>query len=79
MVDILVGEELRRTIQAANTIVCRSGYSTLINLHLLGVQNIVLIPTPGQSEQEYLAGYWQEKFGAVCVQQKGIEKFIEKL
>ena len=78
VVDILVGEELRRTIQAANTIVCRSGYSTLMDLHLLGVQNIVLIPTPGQSEQEYLAGYWQEKFGAVCVQQKDIEKFIKK-
>lgn len=77
VVDTLTGEELRRTIQASNTVVCRSGYSTLMDIHLLGVQNIVLIPTPGQSEQEYLAGYWHKKFGAVCVQQKDIEKSIK--
>jgi hypothetical protein len=41
----------------AETIVCRSGYSTLMDLHLMGVADRVekWVPTPGQWEQEYLA------------------------
>jgi predicted glycosyltransferase len=37
-------------------VICRSGYSTLMDLAVLG-KKALLIPTPGQSEQEYLAGY----------------------
>ncbi|MCM1034172.1 MAG: hypothetical protein NC038_00430 [Paludibacter sp.] len=40
----------------ASTIIARSGYSTLMDLHALGVlHKAQLIPTPGQPEQEYLA------------------------
>lgn len=41
-------------MEQAKTIVCRSGYSTLMDLNALGLKAI-LVPTPGQTEQIYLA------------------------
>ena len=35
-------------------VVCRSGYSSLMDLAVLDKKTII-VPTPGQSEQEYLA------------------------
>lgn len=45
---------LKGLIMAAKHIVCRSGYSTIMDLAALG-KRAELIPTPGQGEQEYLA------------------------
>lgn len=42
----------------AKIIICRSGYSTIMDLVALGcLDKAILIPTPGQTEQEYLAHY----------------------
>ena len=41
-------------MQEANEIVCRSGYSSIMDLHTIG-RKAHLIPTPGQTEQIYLA------------------------
>lgn len=54
---------LRQLILSAETVICRSGYSSLMDLHLLGKKNLLLVPTPGQPEQEYLARYWHHHFG----------------
>jgi hypothetical protein len=63
--------ELSKLICGSRMIICRSGYSTLMDLHLLEKKELILVPTPGQTEQEYLATLWQEKFGAyVCKQQQ---------
>lgn len=64
IIDFTSGEELRKLILDAETVMCRSGYSTLMDLHLLGKKNLILIPTHGQTEQEYLADYWKENFAA---------------
>ena len=40
-------------MQEAKEIVCRSGYSSIMDLHTIG-RKAYLIPTPGQTEQEYL-------------------------
>jgi hypothetical protein len=58
-------DELSAAITRSKTIVCRSGYSTLMDLDLLGKKELVLIPTPGQTEQEYLAEYWGRKFNSI--------------
>ena len=50
------GHDLATLIAAANVVVCRSGYSTIMDLCLFG-KKALLIPTPGQAEQEYLAHY----------------------
>ena len=44
----------------SHIMICRSGYSSLMDLVTLGI-NAILIPTPGQTEQEYLAHYLMEK------------------
>ncbi|OAV43146.1 glycosyltransferase [Lewinella sp. 4G2] len=47
---------LSKLIARADTIICRSGYSTLMDLAAVQYGGkLVLIPTPGQTEQEYLA------------------------
>lgn len=49
----LGGPALQEALCAAKTVVCRSGYSTLMDLAATG-KRAILIPTPGQTEQEYL-------------------------
>ena len=47
-------QEFALLIRSARYIVCRSGYSTIMDLMVLG-RRALLVPTPGQPEQEYLA------------------------
>jgi uncharacterized protein (TIGR00661 family) len=47
-------DALENTYKKSKWVICRSGYSTI--MELLSIQKkAVLIPTPGQTEQEYLA------------------------
>lgn len=55
-------EELNGCLAASKVVVCRSGYSSLMDLAALG-KKALLIPTPGQGEQEYLARYLSGKSG----------------
>ena len=68
-------EALRKLILSSKKIICRSGYSTLMDMHLLGKKELILIPTPGQTEQEYLAVYWKEKFNSQYLPQNKIYNF----
>lgn len=74
--DLPTKEELKKIILSSKKIICRSGYSTLMDMHLLGKKDLILIPTPGQSEQEYLAEYWKKKFGTEHLPQNKISTFI---
>jgi len=47
-------ETLYHLLMRAKLVICRSGYTSLMDLLRLQVK-AVLIPTPGQTEQEYLA------------------------
>ena len=54
--------ELIPILNGAKKIICRSGYSSIMDLARLGMlEKAELIPTPGQPEQEYLARYIQQK------------------
>jgi hypothetical protein len=53
--------QLEQLMNESSHIVCRSGYSTLMELNAIQ-KKALLIPTSGQYEQEYLAEYWAEKF-----------------
>ena len=59
-VDWLLGASLHEAVATSATIICRSGYSTLMDAHYWQ-KRLLLIPTPGQTEQEYLARYWSEQ------------------
>jgi predicted glycosyltransferase len=74
VIDFAAGEDLCRLIVNAETVICRSGYSTLMDLHLLHKKKLVLIPTPGQTEQEYLADYWKKKMYAEVIAQERLSK-----
>ncbi len=53
-IPYLTSKTLNQYMSASKIIISRSGYSTIMDLAKLGKQAI-LIPTPGQTEQEYLA------------------------
>lgn len=52
--DHLPPHALQEMLLRSHLVICRSGYTTLMDLLLLKVK-AVLIPTPGQTEQQYLA------------------------
>ncbi|WP_367392879.1 glycosyltransferase [Lewinella sp. LCG006] len=60
IVDWLLGDQLAATIAQAEQLVCRSGYSTLLDAYHWQ-KPLLLVPTPGQTEQEYLARYWASR------------------
>jgi UDP-N-acetylglucosamine:LPS N-acetylglucosamine transferase len=60
IVSHLTDEELASGMQSAQLIICRSGYSTIMDLHALKCRAL-LVPTPGQTEQEYLAEFHAER------------------
>jgi uncharacterized protein (TIGR00661 family) len=56
----LPASNLNELILASNAIVARSGYTTVMDMATLQ-QKVIFVPTPGQTEQEYLATYLSEK------------------
>jgi len=52
----LNGNDLEKALNSAEYIISRSGYTTVMEIAALQ-KKAVLIPTPGQTEQEYLAAY----------------------
>jgi UDP-N-acetylglucosamine transferase subunit ALG13 len=52
--------EFLNFIQNSKVVISRSGYSTIMDLTTLG-KKAILVPTPGQTEQEYLAEYHFKK------------------
>lgn len=63
--------ELDEKISKASIVISRCGYSTVMDLAAMNKKSI-LIPTPGQTEQEYLASHLMENNYALCIPQ---EKF----
>ena len=61
--------ELNQLMQKASVIITRAGYSTIMDLTAIG-KNAILVPTPGQTEQEYLAQHLMEKNYFISKQQK---------
>jgi uncharacterized protein (TIGR00661 family) len=65
----LPAAELEKVILEASLVIARCGYSTVMDLAALKKRSI-LIPTPGQTEQEYLADHLMKNNLAFCVAQK---------
>jgi uncharacterized protein (TIGR00661 family) len=53
----LDSEDLGNAIANTKLVISRPGYSTVMDLAMLG-KKVLFVPTPGQSEQEYLAAYY---------------------
>jgi uncharacterized protein (TIGR00661 family) len=59
-VNHLPSAEMENALKNARHIVCRAGYTGIMDLIQLK-KNALLVPTPGQTEQEYLAKYLSDK------------------
>jgi uncharacterized protein (TIGR00661 family) len=71
LTDLVVNpstEVMRDYIKNSWMVVCRSGYTTIMELFSLN-KGAVIIPTPGQTEQEYLAEQLNGRYGFCYISQ----------
>ena len=70
---------LQEMMERSALVICRSGYTTVMDLVRIQ-KKAILIPTPGQAEQEYLAEYLKEQGIFLSVKQSdfNLQKELEK-
>lgn len=68
-------KELNKAILSSDLVICRPGYSTIMDLAKL-MKKAFFVPTPGQTEQEYLASLISRK--KICYYQKQNEFNFEQ-
>ena len=70
--------ELKKYMQNTDLVITRAGYSTIMDLAALGIK-AVLIPTPGQTEQEYIARRFHNNgvYYSVSHDEFNLEKSVE--
>lgn len=73
--DHLPAGRMKEIISGSENIITRSGYTVIMELISLN-RSALLIPTPGQTEQEYLAGYLSEKGWFTSVSQNKLDDGI---
>jgi len=80
VVNYMLSEDLNNLLNQSELIIARSGYSTIMDLAVLG-KKAILIPTPGQTEQEYLAKHLTDKkiYYSVSQSEFDLEKALEKI
>ena len=66
--NYLAATELNSYLCNAEFVISRSGYTSIMDYMKLGLKSI-LIPTPGQSEQQVLADHMQQLGLALCIRQ----------
>lgn len=76
----LPAKKFNEWMQKADLVIARAGYSTMMDLTATG-QKAILVPTPGQSEQEFLAKYLEEQGIYMAASQEGfnLEKELKKV
>lgn len=62
-------------VRRSEVIICRGGYTSLMDLAALN-RKAFLVPTPGQTEQEYLAEYLSDKGFRWCRQKEFLQSKI---
>lgn len=68
-VSYATGIELLTILKTSKYIICRSGYSTIMDLAALN-KTAMLVPTPGQTEQEYIARHMAKQGFFLFTEQK---------
>ena len=74
--DLLNSNELQTLIESAETIICRSGYSSIMDL-IHFKKKLIFIPTPGQTEQEYLAKHLKKNYNIPYLEQSKLNILAE--
>jgi predicted glycosyltransferase len=68
--DHLIAEKLNEIIWGAGLVICRPGYSSVMDLLKLQ-KKCIFVPTPGQTEQEYLGNWLAGRHMSLCMPQGG--------
>lgn len=71
-VSSLGSDELSKAIASSTLILARPGYSTIMDLSFAGAKAI-FVPTPGQTEQEYLAQHLKHTMTCYSEEQKAFD------
>jgi uncharacterized protein (TIGR00661 family) len=69
--SFLSKEERQNFLNRSNMVISRSGYSTILDLAVIGTKAL-MVPTPGQIEQEYLGWYHNKKNTFYSINQEKI-------
>ena len=72
LVSHLNAKSLNQQMVNANVVISRSGYSTVMDIAKLH-KKAIFVPTPGQTEQLYLAKYFYDKNVAFAMHQKELD------
>jgi len=80
VVNHLSACDLKESILNSHYIIARAGYSTIMDLVAL-CRTAVLVPTPGQTEQEYLASYYNARKLFLCISERdmNIEEALNQI
>lgn len=75
----LKSDEICQLISKSKIVLCRPGYSSIMDLTALG-KDAIFVPTPGQTEQEYLAKHFMAQKVFFSMKQKdfNLELAIEQ-
>ncbi len=73
VIDLAMEKDIEQKLNESKLIICRSGYSTIMDLDVLH-KKAIFIPTPGQQEQEYLAKHLQERNSYFLIEQKTLRQ-----
>lgn len=65
----LSASDLLENILHSRYLIARAGYSTIMDLVAIK-KTAILIPTPGQTEQEYLASFYSDRKLFLCINEK---------
>jgi uncharacterized protein (TIGR00661 family) len=72
VISHLNAKSLNQQMINANVVISRSGYSTVMDIAKLH-KKAIFVPTPGQTEQLYLAKYFYDKNRAFAMHQKELD------
>ncbi len=67
--NYVTGKELEQLVNQSEAVICRSGYTSVMDMASMH-KKVLMIPTPGQDEQQYLAQHLAEIFQIKIVEQK---------
>jgi hypothetical protein len=65
--------ELQLAIEESEYVVCRPGYSSIMDFAVIEKDNIIFVPTPGQPEQEHLAAILKDKNLVFSIDQDNLD------
>jgi uncharacterized protein (TIGR00661 family) len=69
-------DEIISISNTSSLVICRSGYSSIMDLHALGTKAL-FVPTPGQTEQIYLAELHQKQGNALWRKQESVNLRVD--